>query len=239
VIAEARRRVYHGVSIGILMLRTGFRRFPGDVGHAATFSFPVQYRVVRDATPEDVAQFHDGRLLPAFRDAALALVEEGVDAIATSCGFLACYQRELAAALPVPVATSALLQVPMVARTLPAGRRVGVLTYNAAALGRAHLDAAGADGDVPIVGLPPDGAFVRAIRAGDPAPDFDALAAEAVDAAARLAAMPDVGAIVCECTNLGPFSAAIAARTGLPVFDVVSLVNWLHQGLWPRRLARE
>ncbi len=236
--AQTRRRVYHGVSIGILMLRTGFRRFPGDVGNTETFPFPVQYHVVSDATPEDVSRFQDDRLLPAFRDAALALVEEGVDAIATSCGFLACYQRELAAALSVPVAASALLQVPMVARTLPAGRGVGVLTYDAAALGRAHLDGVGVDGDVPIVGLPPDGAFVRAIRAGDPVPDFDALEAEALDAAARLAAMPDVGAIVCECTNLGPFSAAIAARTGLPVFDVVSLVHWLHQGLRPRVFGR-
>ncbi|HEX4261363.1 MAG TPA: aspartate/glutamate racemase family protein [Acetobacteraceae bacterium] len=232
-----RSRVFHGVAIGILMLRTGFRRFPGDVGHAATFPFPVQYRVVREATPEDVADFHDGRLLPAFRDAARALVEEGVDAIATSCGFLACYQRELAASVPVPVASSALLQLPMVARMLPAGLRVGVLTYDAGALGRAHLEAVGAEPDTPVVGLPADGGFVRAIRGGDAAPDFEALAAEAVDAAARLAAMPGVGAIVCECTNLGPFAAAIAARTGLPVFDVVSLVRWLHDGLRPRSFA--
>jgi Asp/Glu/hydantoin racemase len=48
----------------------------------------------------------------------------------------------------------------------------------------------------------------------------------------------DIGAIVCECTNLTPFSAAMAERFGVPVFDAVSLVHWFYQGLRPRVFPR-
>jgi hypothetical protein len=72
----------------------------------------------------------DDWLLAPFVAAGRELVSEGVDGITTSCGFLALYQRKLTRALPVPVATSALLQVPLVRATLPLGRAVGVLSFN-------------------------------------------------------------------------------------------------------------
>ncbi len=43
-------------AVGILMLDTRFPRFPGDIGNAATWPFPVLYRAVRDASPEHVAR---------------------------------------------------------------------------------------------------------------------------------------------------------------------------------------
>ena len=39
--------------LGILMLDTRFPRIPGDVGNPATWDFPVRYRVVEGATPEE------------------------------------------------------------------------------------------------------------------------------------------------------------------------------------------
>ena len=50
---------------------------------------------------------------------------------------------------------------------------------------------------------------------------------------------PEVGAIVLECTNMMPYSAAIRARTGLPVYDMYSFATWFHYGLEPRRFPRE
>ena len=46
--------------------------------------------------------------------------------------------------LPVPFASSALMQLPVLERLLAGGRRPGVLTIDAAALTRAHLLAVGA-----------------------------------------------------------------------------------------------
>jgi len=46
---------------------------------------------------------------------------------------------------------------------------------------------------------------------------------------------PEVGAIVSECANFPVHSAAIADAFGLPVYDIYTLVTWLHAGLRPRR----
>ncbi len=70
--------------------------------------------------------------------------------------------------------------------------------------------------------------------------DLDTALAEAdILAAGRdlLARHPEVGAIVLECTNMPPYAAALRAELGLPVFDVYSLISWLHQGLRPRRFG--
>ena len=232
--AGQRKRTYYGVTIGILMVETYFRRFVGDIGNAETWPFPVQYRIVRGAAPGRMTRLQDGSLLDAFKQATQELIDEGVDGIATTCGFLALYQRELAEFSSVPVATSALLQAPVVARTLPGRKRVGILTYASEALSAAHLEAVGADPTTPIGGPPPGSEFRRSIAEGDPTVPHAVWQEEVLaSAGALLAKHPDIGAIVSECTNLTPFSAAITARFGVPVFDAVSLVHWFHAGLRP------
>jgi hypothetical protein len=233
------RKTYYGVTLGILMVESYFRRFPGDIGNAETWPFPVQYKIVRGAVPEKMVALGDGSLLAPFTRAAEELIAEGVDGITTTCGFLALYQPALARALSVPVATSALLQAPAAARILPQGKGVGILTYDAAALTTAHLAAVGVDPSTPVAGLPPGSEFRRAIREGDPSVPYEEWEAEVLDAAGQLlAAHPETGAIVCECTNLTPFSAAIAERYGVAVFDAVTLVHWFYHGLRPHRFPR-
>ena len=85
------------------------------------------YRVVRGASPERVVLEGARGLLPDFLAAAEDLVALGAEAITTNCGFLALFQKELAAHVGVPVATSSLIQVPWVQATLPPGQRVGVI----------------------------------------------------------------------------------------------------------------
>jgi hypothetical protein len=233
---HARQRTYYGVPIGILMLDTRFERFNGDIGNARTWPFPVQYKIVHGAVPNKVVDTLSNRdLFSCFADAADALIAEGVDGITTTCGFLALYQRELAAHCSVPVATSALLQVPMVARMLPRGKRVGILTFSAEHLTVHHLESVGIDPDTPIVGMPPTSEFQRAIREGDPSVPFDLLKQEVLDVAARMVADdPSIGAIVCECTNISPYAYDINRRLSVPVFDMVTLVHWFHRALRPQ-----
>jgi Asp/Glu/hydantoin racemase len=48
-----------------------------------------------------------------------------------------------------------------------------------------------------------------------------------ISAAGRLIALhPDVGAIVLECTNMPPYAKDIQEVTGLPVFDIVTMINY-------------
>ena len=229
-----RRGTVDDLRIGVLMLDTPFRRLPGDIGNARTWDFPVQFRVVKGADPARVVHGEAKGLLQPFVDAALDMVAAGVRGITTSCGFLALLQREMAQALPVPVATSSLLQAPVIEAMLPAGRRVGILTFAAEALTERHLAAVGVRTDTPIEGLPPDSLFRSVYGAMGGESDIDRLEAEVVAAARRLVdGHPDVGAILCECTNLPPHAAAIAAATGLPVFDIIGFIDWFARSLAP------
>ncbi|MBW6397779.1 aspartate/glutamate racemase family protein [Roseomonas sp. HJA6] len=232
-------KAIYGAPIGILMLETRFARVPGDVGNGGTWPFPVLYRVVRGANAETVVLNGARGLLPAFIEAGRELVELGAEGIATSCGFLSLFQQELAAALGVPVATSALMQVPWVQATLPPGKRVGVVTVRAGSLTPAHLEAAGAPLDTPMIGTEGGQEFHRVLVDGA-STDLDlALAEQDIIAAGQtlVARHSEVGAIVLECTNMPPYAASLAEAVGMPVYDVVSLISWLHAGLRPRRYA--
>lgn len=214
------------------MLETRFERIPGDIGHPATFPFPVLHEVVPGASTTRVVAQQAAGLLDAFVVAGRRLVSRGAAGILTSCGFLALHQPALAAALPAPVATSSLLQLPLLERLLPAGRRAAVVTISAADLTPAHLLAVGAAPDTPVAGLPADGHFADVFLADRPGLDPGKALAELLATADRLLARhPATGAIVLECTNLGPYSAALARHTGLPVLDIVSLGRWLHQAV--------
>lgn len=226
----------YGASVGILMLDARFPRIPGDMGHAASWPFPVLYRIVRDASPDRVVRRGDLGLLPAFIEAGRALVADGADGITTNCGFLSLFQEALAEALPVPVLTSSLAQVEMVNRTLPRGRRAGVLTISASTLTPRHLEAAHVPAGTPIGTTEGGAEFTRAILGNELGLDVEKARADNVAAAQALQqAHPELGALVLECTNMCPYAPDITAATGLPCFSMLSLVTWFQSGLSPRR----
>ena len=223
-----------GASVGILMLDARFPRIPGDMGNALTWPFPVHYRIVRDASPDLVVRKGAAGLLPAFIDAARTLVADGVDGITTNCGFLSLYQDELAQAVPVPVATSSLMQVAQVNRILPAGKRAGILTISASTLTPAHLEAAGVPPGTPVGSTEDGQEFTRAILDNEMSLDVDLARQDNVNAALTMQKThPDLGAIVLECTNMVPYAAEIQAATGLPVYSIYSFVCWFQSALQP------
>ncbi|KAF0132830.1 MAG: hypothetical protein FD152_1783 [Xanthobacteraceae bacterium] len=237
-IASGGKAIY-GAPLGILMLEARFPRIPGDMGNGTTWPFPVLFRVVRGADPERVVLQGARGLLPDFIAAARDLVDLGAEAITTNCGFLSLFQRELAEAVNVPVATSSLMQVPWVQATLPPGQRVGVITVSRGSLTDAHLDAAGVPRDVPVVGTEGGREFFRVLIKAEKT-DMDVALAEAdIVAAGRdlVARHPEVGAIVLECTNMPPYAAALREAVGLPVYDIYSMITWFHAGLRPRRFG--
>jgi hypothetical protein len=225
----------YGARVGILMLETRFPRIPGDMGNAETWPFPVLYKVVPGASPRRVVCDKATGLLDAFLDAAAELVRLGADGITTTCGFLALFQREIAAHVGVPVATSSLMQIPFVERILPPGKHVGVLTISAASLTDEHLSAAGADPATPVVGTNEGGEFTRAILGDEERLDVAAAERDILNAGeALVAAHRDIGAIVLECTNMVPYARALSERLRLPVFSIYTFITWFHAGLVPR-----
>lgn len=207
--------------LGLLMLDTRFPRPPGDVGNPQTYAragIPARFVTVRGASPRKIVQEADPAFLQPFIDAAVGLARDGAALISTSCGFLARYQDALQAAVPVPVVTSSLLQCRGLAR-------VGIVTFDAASLERAVLDAAGVPANAVVEGLAP-GCEMQA-RILENAIDMDLREVErnVVAAAERLARRaPGLSDIVLECTNMPPYREAVARATGLPVHDIETLL---------------
>ena len=227
-------KAVYGASVGMLLLETRFPRIPGDGGNAATWPFPMLYRVVGGATPDRVVRDRGG-IVDAFAAAARELVSIGADGITTNCGFLVLCQDRLARECGVPVAASSLLQVPWVERLLPPGRRVGVLTVEAGSLTPRHLECAGARPDTPVEGTEGGAEFTRVLLGDEPEIDVERAREDVVAAALRLVERRrDVGAIVLECTNMPPYASDVSRATGLPVYDFYSFVCWFQAGLRPR-----
>ncbi|MEI7536939.1 MAG: aspartate/glutamate racemase family protein [Comamonadaceae bacterium] len=212
--------------LGILMLDTRFPRPTGDIGNPATFEqlqIPVRYRTVQGASPQHVVRNSAALVLAPFLAAALDLVAQGASMLSTSCGFLARYQRELQAAVPVPVISSSLLWLrsPELSAECCA-----VLTIDAQALDASQLAGVGADTATPVGGVAPGCEFQRRLIGNEPTMDLHQAEQDVVAAALALVnTHPEVTALVLECTNMPPYAHAISAATSRRVEHIVSLLE--------------
>lgn len=207
-------------TVGIIMLDTAFPRPPGDIGHPDSFSVPVLYRTVEKASAQQAVRGDTDALLAPFIEAARELASQGATAIGTSCGFLSLFQKQMEAALDVPVVTSALMLVP------GQGQNVGILTIDAKALSARHLSAVGVEEAVPIEGLPKEGELATVIFEDRPTLNMVKAEAEMVAAALRLMDLnPALESLVFECTNMGPYRSAVEKAVGLPVLTVIDAIE--------------
>jgi hypothetical protein len=228
----------YGHSIGIVMQHDGLIRLPGDVGNLTTYSFPVTYAIV-DPVPDSVLKtsvvldYAD-----PYVEAACELERLGCTAITTGCGFLSLLQPVLSTAVHVPVFSSSLIQVPLVSAMLRPGQKVGIMTAGAATLSEEHFQAVGwssSDYPVSVIGIEeedPENSFSRynLMRVADHPKAISIMEAGMIRLAKRLVDRdPSVGAIVFECTNMPPFARAVQRAVNLPVFDIVTLINMVHE----------
>lgn len=219
----------YGYKLGVLMLDTTFPRIVGDIGNAQTWSFPVLYRTVKGGTPDKVVlKLTKDDIMP-FIEEAKELERQGVKAITTSCGFLALFQKDLSEAVDIPVITSALMMVPWVSSMISPNAKVGILTANSATLTERHLEAVGITGGNHVIyGLQDEEEFTSFTVQNRDRVDTAKCEKELVDMTEKMMSEnPDIGAIVLECTNMPPYTAAIKKAAGVPVFDLVSLVNFV------------
>lgn len=210
--------------LGIVMLDTRFPRLEGDICHPAAFGVPVNLRVMRGIWPDKVVQsaagLRAGRILPTLMMVVRAFERDGAKAITTSCGFLVLLQKELQAAVKVPVVTSSLLQLPGL---LASQSKVGVLTINGAKLGPDYLRAAGVPRDrlkdVLVQGVDVKGEFASTILGNRETMDIEKTSQEVVAAAMALKQRePSLASVVLECTNMPPYRYAIEAAIDVKTF---------------------
>jgi hypothetical protein len=220
-----------GASIGVLCLESYFPKPPGHIKNPSGLTFPVLYEMIDGVTVPDLLNNPSPDLLEPFLKGAQRLEREGVRAITGSCGFLALFQKELAAAVTIPVFASSLIQVPLAYHMAGARAPVGVLTADARALTHRHFAAVGAEG-IPVVveGMQSATEFSEVILQNKRNQmDTDLIEVEVIQAATRLKSRnPEMGALVLECTDLPPYAAEIQRLLRIPVFDLTTLATMAH-----------
>jgi hypothetical protein len=90
--------------------------------------------------------------------------------------------------------------------------------------------------DIPVVvkGMKDDAVFPSIFIGNKGSLDTAVLSAEMREMAQEfIAEDPQAGAIVLECTNMGPFSKLIAQVTGIPVFGINALASFVQQAISP------
>jgi len=147
--------------------------------------------------------------------------------------------RRLAASLPIPVATSALVQIPSILSLLAADRTVGIITFDDTRLQSLHLERLGINSArCHIRGSTAGGPLQRHIRNGEEYVHAE-LACELVGVVeALLVDHPDIAAICLECTQMPAFADEISAAVGLPVYDVYTMGCWFYSSLSRSRPER-
>ncbi|MEJ0037862.1 MAG: aspartate/glutamate racemase family protein [Gammaproteobacteria bacterium] len=223
----------YGRPIGIILLEEHIPCPPGTPGNPTTFSHPVCYEVASGVGTQDLRRANPGGL-ESFIAAGRRLVERGAWAIAGNCGLMVVHQEALARALPVPILLSSLLQIPLIARMLGPDAAIGVIASDKNSLSEDHLRLARAGSNARIVLASMDGRpfFTAAVGEEKGELDFDGVTAEVVDVARTLvAANPEVKALLFECVDLPPYAHATQAAVGLPIFDMITLIEHFRSAL--------
>jgi aspartate/glutamate racemase len=213
--------------LGVVMLDTRFPRLTGDIGHPSAFGVPTRRCVITGAWPDKIVQsatsLRKGLMVPLILELIRRLEQDGAKAITTSCGFLVLLQKEMQAAVKIPVIASSLLQLPAL---LALHGKVGVLTISASKLGKEHLCAAGVPrdrmADVVVQGVDPKSEFSMAILGNRASMNISQAAADVLAAAVALKQRePSLQSVVLECTNMPPHRAAIEASTGMKTWALI------------------
>jgi hypothetical protein len=180
-----------------------------------------------------------GKLTPGvqneFIEAIKWLENKGVAGITGDCGFMMWLQALARQHTHKPVFMSSLAQLPAVTCSFSVNEKVAIFTANGKTLAPMRdliKDECGVD--------PEDARFV--IVGCEDVPGFEAVAAGGkVDVAKVTPGMveharkvltrnPEIRGFLLECTELPPYSDAIRAATGMPVYDSITACNFFLSG---------
>ena len=226
-----------GYSLGIVYIENiNYPIMPGNVVNAWTYDFPVRLKAVPGLTAQQLFDA-DPSVAAAIVETAKSMVEkEGVRAICAACGFFGNYHEKVVNAVDVPVALSSLVQIPWIRSLIKPGKKIGILTANAASLTPKTFRICGVTdcSNLVIRGMEQTENFsVVCTNKGY----FDnGVAREEILAAAQelIDEDSDLGAILLECSDMPPYAADIQELTQLPVFDFITLIKWLHNATTQR-----
>lgn len=226
-----------GYPVGVIYIEdVWYPIMPGNVVNASTYDFPVRMVAVKNINCDELFACDD-KVGGSIKEACETLMKEGVRAISGACGFFGNYQKEMAEYCDVPVALSSLVQVPWILSTLKSSQKLAILTADKKSITDRLFDNCGITKEMQerlvIRDLAGSENFSCVIKNWGEW-DNDKAREDVVSQAEIAISDNAVGAILLECSDMPPYAAEIQARTGLPVFDFITLIKWLHSSVAQR-----
>lgn len=224
-------QVSYGEAIGIILIQNYVPFVPGDVANATSYDYPVRFQRAPGVSVERIFN-HDMTLYKDIKAAGELLVRDGVRAITGDCGFLVLFQKQLAEDLGVPVFLSSLLQIPFILSIIAGPKKLGIVTANSGSLDMEVFNSLGIESSqmdrIDIGGLERSKHFVSAVIQEEGVLDTELMEKETVEASLRLKKEnPGLGAILLECSLLPPYGKAVHEATSLPVFDFITMIDYV------------
>jgi hypothetical protein len=225
-------RSFAGYSIGILCIDAWYPYLPGNVVNASTYNFPVLIKTLKGVSVEQIVR-GDPKILNLVCEAGTELIEQGVRAIAGACGSFANFQKQAAAAFKIPTFMSSMLQVPLILQSLRPDQKLGVIAFSHGALTQKVFDQCEIDDPSRLlITDAKDLSQFQRLGACEGSLDLQLMERELVGRVRDFVARhPEIGALLLQCSDMPPFAAAIQNEVHLPVFDMITLINWIHDAV--------
>ena len=239
LIRSRKNHVCYGMGLGIMVLDDVYPGLPGDVRNASAYPFPIQFEIVEGIDIQALCYADDKSpcLEPLLR-AARKLERMGCRAIAAECGFFSYFQREVAAAVEVPVFMSSLLQVPWAQQLIGPDRTVCIVTADAK-LTPEYLIPVGIDMEsnfeiLDMAERMPGMEFEKLWSGSygdpqDPSLRYSVAESQIVEVLSdHVAANRKIASLVLECTGYQPFARAIQQSVDMPVYSWGTLLDYAY-----------
>lgn len=234
-----------GYAAGILCMDEYLPFPPGTVSNASTYEYPVLYKLVPGWYSADVVSGQEVNFLPVLLEKARELEQAGVRFISGNCGLALRLQEKVADTVNIPVAMSPLLQLPMIAASLGPDQGIGVIGAAVPPLSPEFIEYCGihVENELIVRGLQDEPGFARLLAAcgvgvekDDHLVEYDTddIRADVVRVAIGMQEEnPAMGAILFECSEFPLYAKAVQDATGLPVFDFMTLIDYMHRATLP------
>lgn len=222
-----------GQPIGLLQTHSWMPKPPGHVSCKASYPYPVRHMPVRELIAESLIANEQG-LIPNLVEAGERIEREfGARIIGSSCGYFGNYQKEVADCLHTPTYLSSVIQAPWALSAMQPEQKLGVICADETKMTFELMESCGctrADYERCVVYGAQDNPMFHFMRQNLGHYNIAMFGEELVALAKKLVIEhPEVGAILLECTEMPSYAAPIQAATNLPVYDYITLLNFLKE----------
>jgi Asp/Glu/hydantoin racemase len=230
-----------GEDIGMLLFGQWFPAIRyGHPCYVRTFDFPIRLKFIQKPLLPQEADLSEirkskGWNLEEWVKSAQELENEGVKAIVTGCGMTGTMQKDLSQAVNIPVFTSTIQFIPQIYYSMKKDKKIGILTASSKLLTRWDnllFRMCEVDPSIPVIieGMTENKYCEVWWSQLEKNYDSEKVGQSFLKVAEEmLRKNPDIGAIVCECTEMPLYTGIIREKMEIPVFDANDMIEFVYQ----------